>query len=327
MVLHDNFFLSVKQTINQSSTIKPITVSYSSLFQSTWTLLISLIGFIMNFIGFVKLFRIILKYKQRKKSLRNREKFPSVHILSHRKYDFLLAIIANNLLLSLLSLISCFDEQYFHQTLIARAHLCSTNMFLWKFSLHFLPLLTIFILCRYHYKLTKNFPQRHFNTTTSNQLLCTDLCIVICFVLALAWSVDGLWLWGESKLDDFIQPEHLRNETNDESNAAGLSYSQFELSDGKIGVNYLEKFQNQQLYSICYIQLNNNFNFTTRILNLVKADYVFMFVLHFIGEPDPLIMKIHLTIRMKFILIDNNFSRYDEFAQVELLPKSCFSFL
>ena len=285
MVLHDSFFLSLHRPVN-GTTSSPITVSHSPLFHSTWTLLISLIGCLANLLCLIKLAVIIGQYKKRKKSESTSSSTSSpVHLLSHRKYHFLLVLISNNFCLACLSLLSCLDEKFFFQSLVARCHLCSAHIFLWKLTLHFLPLLTIFVLCRYHYKFYKRFPLKHFNTTASNQLFCTDLCVVIPFVLALAWSVDGLWLWGETNIQDFIVPALASNDT-DETLPSSAASQQIERSAIPFEQFYPSHSfhlpEQQQL--ICYLQINDNLNFTARLLDLVQADYVFLFLLHLLGE-------------------------------------------
>ena len=283
MVLHDSFFLSLNRSVN-GTVSNLVTVSHSPLFYSTWTLTISLLGCTANLFCLIRLGLLIAQYKERKRSKSGSSSSSppssssSSHLLSHRKYHFLLILISNNFCLACLSLVSCLDEKYFFQSFIARYHLCSAHIFLWKLTLHFLPLLTIFVLCRYHYKFTKRFPLKHFNTTASNQLFCTDLCIVIPFVLALAWSVDGLWLWGETKIQDFVVPSTSINDSQ-----FGSTSSRAEIAFEDLYPSHSFHLPEQQQL-ICYLQINDNLNFTARLLNLVQADYVFLFLLHVVGK-------------------------------------------
>jgi hypothetical protein len=289
MVLHDSFFFSINRSANATHT-SLTTFSYSPLFHSTSTLLISLVGCSANFLCMIKLWLIISQYKQRKKDsnqdLPARDK--SIHVLSHKKYHFLLILTWNDFLLCSLSAISCLDEKYYFQSLIARYQLCSAHILLWKFTLHFMPLLIIFVVFRYHYKLNKKFPLKHFNTTTWNQLLCTDLCIVVPCVLALAWSVDGLWLWGVTNIKDFVAPsiiDYEHNQTDDILEGSSMQ-TDFQRSNINIDDYYHDSLNMPDQKLICYLQINNNLNFTARLLHLIQADYVLLFVLHLFGKKD-----------------------------------------
>lgn len=276
MVLHDSSFFSIDEQINQT-TYRPIVVSHSPLFYSTWTLILSLIGCLTNMICFGKLSLLIIDYRRRKKCSEVTNVVQN-HFLSHQKYNFLWILVGNNLALAFLSLISCVNERYFYQSFIARIRLCSVYIFLWKFTLHFLPILTIFVLLRYHYYVHRYFPSKTTLTSTAHQLLCTDLCILIAFVLALAWSVDGLWLWGDIKMKDFRPVAPVTSESR------GIDGSKDENVASKLAKIYQPNFRRTDQEFICYLRLNKNFNFTARLLQLVQMDYVLLFSLHLIGR-------------------------------------------
>lgn len=285
MLLHDSFFFSTNQSINKTHYTSVIMV-HSPLFHSTLTLIVSIFGVCSNFICICYLYFIISQYKQRKLQKHQKEQQKSSHILSHEKYRYLLILTSNDFLLCLSSVISCLDEKYYSQSLIAHYNLCSFHISIWKFTLHFIPLLTIFILLRYHYISNKKFPAKYFNTTTLNQLFCTDLCTLIPFVIALAWSVDGLWLWGETNITNFVTstiPDHEGNHTNDVTSDS----SKFKTHNQSN--NKFEKYSTRNFFLpgqklICYFQTNDNLDFTARLLNLIRADFLLLFTLHFIGK-------------------------------------------
>jgi hypothetical protein len=231
---------------------------------------------------------IISQYKQRKLKKYKSEQQKSIHVLSHKKYRFFVILTSNDFLLCLSSIISCLDEKYYSQSLIADYHLCSFHILIWKFTLHFTPLLTIFILLRYHYISNKKFPSKFHNTTTLNQLFCTDLCTLIPFVIALAWSVDGLWLWGETNIKKFV-PISIINPEQNQTNVKLEKYSNNHFSIPK-----------QKL--ICNFQTNDNLAFTARLLYLIQADFLLLFSLHFIGKIE--------IIRNFFYIIHDTKTRY-----------------
>lgn len=273
MLLHDYFFYLSNQSINETHSTSS-TMTHSPLFHSSLTLFLSLFGLCSNFICWIFLCWIISQYHQRKKS----STYPipptqSIHILSHKKYRFLAILTVNDLLLCFSSLISCLDERYFPESFIAHYHLCSLHILLWKFTLHFTPLLTIFILCRYIYISTKKFPSKLINTTTLTQLLCTDLCVLIPFVVALAWSVDGLWLWGEINIRNIL-PSVISDNPYEEFRSTTVMNS----NEG------LRIPPEKRL--ICYLQTNDNIQFTTRLIHLIQADFVLLCFLHLFGKLD-----------------------------------------
>jgi len=239
----------------------------------------------------MKIWFIIYQYRKRKLNQIDQSE-RSIHILSHNKYNFLLILTSNDVLLCLSSIISCLDEKYFFQSFLARHHLCAAQILIWKFTLHFLPLLIISILCRYHYILKKDFQIKSSNLSTLYQLLCTDLSILIPFVLALAWSVDGLWLWGVANIKDYIMissssiidDNQYQNETSSSSmningNLSDLNSSLIQSEEENDDHFYLPE---QKL--ICHFQTNHNFHFTVRLVHLIQADFLLLFSLHLIGK-------------------------------------------
>jgi len=191
------------------------------------------------------------------------------------------------------------DEKYFFQSFLARHHLCASHILIWKFTLHFIPLLTIVILCRYHYILNKTFQVRSSNLSTLNQLLCTDLCIVIAFVLALAWSVDGLWLWGVANIEDFIKRPSSLNDENSYPNETidtiitssinnNINTTLFDLnftSIESVEQNHDSLYLPQQKI-ICYLQTTYNYKFSVRLVRLIQADFLLLFSLHLTGNKE-----------------------------------------
>jgi hypothetical protein len=300
MLLHDSYLDSSNRSIN-TTRHGIITVAYSPLFHSTFTLIISIFGLLFNLTCWIKIWFVIYQYRQRK--LQSTQPPPpqeSIHILSHNKYRFLLILTSNDFLLCLSSIISCLDEKYFFQSLLARHHLCASHILIWKFTLHFIPLLTIVILCRYHYILNKTFQVRSSHLSTLNQLLSTDLCIVIAFVLALAWSVDGLWLWGVANIEDFImRPSSLNdensypNETIDtiitssiNNNNNNMNTTLFDLnftSIKSLEQNHDSLYLPQQKF-ICYLQTDHKLSI--RLVRLIHADFLLLFSLHLIGNKE-----------------------------------------
>ncbi|CAF1248171.1 unnamed protein product [Rotaria sp. Silwood1] len=308
MLLHDSFFFSSQRYINETHS-SPITILHSPLFHSTLTLIISIFGTCSNLICMLYLSYIISRYKQRKLLKRNKseQQKKSFHILSNKKYRFLLILTSNDFLLCLSSIISCLDEKYYFQSLVSYFHLCSFHILIWKFTLHFIPLLTISILFRYHYILNKNFPSKIFNTTTFNQLFFTDLCILIPFVIAIAWSVDGLWLWGETNISNYILPTIYDNTSNQTKEIFLTSSMNKTLYQSYVKLkeynnNYNDYLPQQTI--ICYLQTTNNFKFTARLLYLIQADFLLLFSLHCIG----LILEILLHIRLSCCLIASKMS-------------------
>ena len=255
MILHDSFFFSINETINETVLYSTM-ISHSPVFHSRTTLIISLFGCLSNTICFLK-----LTLMHRPPS-RNR-------LLNDTKHKFLVVLIGNTLSLSILSLISVIDQRFFHQNLIARYHLCSLSIFLWKFTLHLLPLLTIFILLYYHYQCYERFRCHHYNTTIGNQLLSPPLSIILPYILAFTWSIDVLWLWGEKNMKEFIQKIFFDDQTTD-----------------SIVLRELQQKSLQQLKQpkICYLQTNDDMKFTSRLLFFVQLDYGLLFTLHLIGN-------------------------------------------
>lgn len=274
MLLHDSFFHTTNKRINGTQD-QVITMAYSPLFHSTFTFVLSIFGLFFNVICCAKIWLIIHQYEKQKSNRRELSDL-SKHILSHDKYRFLLILTSNDVLLCLSSIISCLDEKYFFQSFLARHHLCAGQVLIWKFTLHFIPLLILSILCRYHYILKKNFQFKLSNLSTLTQLLCTDLSILIPFVLALAWSVDGLWLWGEANITDFvirspstlIEEKFFSNETTIRT-----------IEEDKRDKPYLAE---QEI--ICYFQTNHNLNFTARLVHLIQADFLLLFSLHLLSK-------------------------------------------
>lgn len=287
MLLHDSYFHTTNKSLN-TTYYGTVTVAYSPLFHSTFTLIISLIGLLFNLICCMKIWLIIYQYRRGKKT--NLEiSDQSKHILSHKKYRFLLILTSNDILLCLSSIISCLDEKYFFQSFLARHHLCAAQILIWKFTLHFTPLLIIGILCRYHYILKKDFQIKSSNLSTLNQLLCTDLSIIIPFVLAVAWSVDGLWLWGVANIKDYIMlsstPSSPIKETQYENDNSSISIEMYTNNS----LIKPEEINNDNPYLpeqeiICYLQTNHNFHFTVRLLHLIQADFLLLFSLHLMGN-------------------------------------------
>ncbi|CAF0877362.1 unnamed protein product [Adineta ricciae] len=291
MLLHDNYFFLSKQSINETH-YRERTIAHSPLFHSTTTLVLSIFGICSNFLSMVYLCLIIFK-NQRRTYLGNRhEQSKSSHVLSHEKYKFLIFLTSNDFLLCLLALLSCIDGKYYSQSLVANYHSCSFHSLLWKFTLHFSPLLTIFILFRYHYILAKKFPTKYFNTTTFNQLFCSDLCTLIPFLIAIAWSVDGLWLWGETYAPSYIKSVPFIKEQNQTS-------PMHEDADTQRENFYLNEIYASKQKLICNLQTNNDLSLTTRLLHLIQADFILLCVLHFLG----LLLEIFLHIRLTCCLI------------------------
>ena len=261
MLLHDSFFTPIDRLIN-GTIIQSTIVSHSPVFYSTWTLTISIIGCLSNLFCLIKLISIRI----RRRNFSSIE-IPTNHLIHYRNDSFLLILVVNTFGLAILSLISSVDERFFHQSLLARFHLCSVNTSLWKFILHLLPLLTIFILLHYHYQSHKQFSSENRFRTTFDQLLSTQLCIIIPCILALAWSIDGLWLWGQMNIDDIARAKQkntsmtMPSEQVDEKN-----------------------FEQLKQLSICYLQINNDLRLTKLLLNLIHMDYILLFCLQLIGK-------------------------------------------
>lgn len=263
MLLHDSFFIPIDQSIN-GTIIQSTIVSHSPVFYSIWTLTISIIGCLSNLFCLIKLISIRL-YHRNSSSI----EIPSNHWTHERNNSFLLILVVNTFGLAILSLISSFDERFFHQSLLARFHLCSVSTSLWKFILHLLPLLTIFILLHYHYQSYKQFSSDNRFRTTFDQFLSTELCIIIPCILALAWSIDGLWLWGQMNIDDIVRA----NQKNTSTTTTMAS----EQVDEKT-------FEKLKQLSICYLQINDDLRLTNLLLNLIHMDYILLLCLQFIGK-------------------------------------------
>jgi hypothetical protein len=288
MLLHDSFLFILNRSVNETH-YRSVTIAHSPLFHSTLTLIISIFGTCSNLICIVYLCSIISQYTQRKLKGNRLELQKTIHILSHDKYRFLLILTSNDFLLCLSSILSCLDEKYYFQSLVASYHLCSFHISIWKFTLHFTPLLIIFILFRYHHILNEKFPSKYFNTTTFNQLFCSNLCILIPFVIALAWSVDGLWLWGETNMKYFNNSTIINKEQYEKNEILSNSSIKRDLGGSEArSENYnnsgLDEFKQTM---ICHLQTYNDwedFNLTTRLVHLIQADYLLLFLLHFIGK-------------------------------------------
>ena len=284
MLLHDSsFYPSNMSTSNASHSF--ITLAYSPLFHSPLTLIISLCGICFNFICAAKIWLIIDRYQERKaksspQQLEQHDE--SRHILAHNRYRYLLVLSGNDFLLCLSSVISCLDETFFFQSFLARHQLCAAQILVWKFTLHFLPLLTVFILCRYHFILNRNFQMRHSNLSTLNQLLCTDLSILVPFVLALAWSVDGLWLWGVVNIKDVSSATSQSIDESGDQNLTRTLLSNHTLA--QFTERHHEDFFHPEQKIICFFQANHDRDFSLRLVYLIQADFLLLFSLHLLGN-------------------------------------------
>jgi len=311
MLLHDSYFYSSNLSINETH-YTSITMAHSPLFHSTLTLILSAFGVCSNLICLIYLCIIISEYTQRKlKKSRQIEQQKSIHILSHKKYRFLVILTTNDFLLCLASIISCLDEKYYSQSLVAYYHLCSFHILIWKFTLHLTPLLTIFILCRYYYISNKSFPLKFVNTTALTQLLCTDLCSLIPFVIALAWSVDGLWLWGDTDIKTYATQTISGNQTNEIQSTSTINENLDQLNKSYDNNN---NFDLPKPKLICYLQTNDDLDFTARLLYLIQTDFVLLFSLHFIGKVFTFIERIYIkrenSIFFLFRILFGNFFTY-----------------
>lgn len=296
MLLHDSYFHSVNRSPN-ASVDGTIIVAYSPLFHSTFTLVVSVFGLVFNLICSAKICSALYQYRQRKTTNdaeHGSTAAPAIHILAHHKYRFLLVLTSNDSLLCLSSIISCLDERYFYQAFLARHQLCAAHILVWKFTLHFIPLLTIAVLCRYHYVLNKTFQVKSPNLSTLKQLLCTDLNILIAFVLAVAWSVDGMWLWGVANIKDYNKLPDGLNDEYAHLNSTMVATSTSATGDflnGTVGEPHIVETNDEvedgflvQQKTICYFQTNHNFQFSLRLIHLIEADFLLLFALHAIGR-------------------------------------------
>ncbi|CAF1568699.1 unnamed protein product, partial [Didymodactylos carnosus] len=166
MLLHDTYFILSNDT-------SPSTIIHSPVFGSKTTFILSLIGTFCNLLCTGKLFYLI-EYTT---STKLKPKLFS----GDTKYYFFIILTISDFLLCLSAIISCLDENYF-PFFLAKYNLCSLNILLWKFTLHFTPLLTITILCRYHYLFEC---YKHYSRTL-NQVFCTNLSILLPVILSLA---------------------------------------------------------------------------------------------------------------------------------------------
>ena len=293
MLLHDSSFHSSNRTINNISG-RTITVAFSPLFHSTLTLWISILGVCFNLICTAKIGSILYQCRKHKLN-KHLDSSTSNHVLSHNRYRYLLISTSNDFLLCLSAVISCLDEKYFFQAFLARHDLCAAHILVWKFALHFIPLLLIFILFRYHFILYREFRMKYSHSSTLSQLLCGDLSILIPFVLALAWSVDGLWLWGVANMKDFVAPaspvEETRHPNASMQMLGNVSWTNITTSLAHVNQSLAKsKDSNDEgLYlpaqkTICYLQTNHNFQFTVRLVHLIQADFLLLFSLHLIGK-------------------------------------------
>jgi hypothetical protein len=289
MLLHDSYFQPTNKSLNTTH-YGIITVAYSPLFHSTFTLIISIFGLLFNLICCIKIWFIIYEYRKRKlNQSHDQSANDSIHILSHNKYRFLVILTSNDILLCLSSIISCLDEKYFFQSFLARYHLCAAQILIWKFTLHFIPILIIAILCRYHYILKRKFQVKSAYPSALKQLLYTDLCILISFVLALAWSVDGFWLWGVANIKDYIMLSSSPSSADENNKYQNESISISMNINASHSVMKSEEQNDDNLYLpeqkiICYLQTNHNFHFTVRLVYLIQADFLLLFSLHLIGK-------------------------------------------
>lgn len=266
MLLHDSFFIPIDRSIN-GTIIQSTIISHSPVFYSTWTLMISIIGCLSNLFCLIKLISISIRRRRRRHRNSSSIEIQSNHLVQYRHNSFLLILVINTFGLAILSLISSFDERFFHQSLLARFHLCSVSASLWKFILHLLPLLTIFILLHYHYQSHKQFSSENHFRTTFDQLLSTQLCIIIPCILALAWSIDGLWIWGKMDIDDIVR-------ANQRNTSMTMPSEQVD-----------EKtFEQSKQWSICYLQINDDLRLTNLLLALIRMDYILLFCLQLIGN-------------------------------------------
>lgn len=274
MLLHDSSFHTSNSTSDGL-----ITIAYSPLFHSSLTLWISAVGCILNLLCTIKIWCIMCHHKKRKsREAGYQQAKQSRHALAHNRYLFLVILTSNDFLLCSASIISCLDERYFLQSLLARHHLCAAHILIWKFTLHFIPLLIIFILCRYHFIINRNFQIHNSNSSTLNQLLCSDLSILIPFVLALSWSVDGLWLWGVANIKDFLLSEPENTTDISKRSVNNSSYVDTPISRPR-ETTAKKLFLSEQTF-ICYLQTNHNFQFTIRLVSLIKADFILLLLLH-----------------------------------------------
>ena len=301
MLLHDSYFASENKKINETH-YHTIIIAYSPLFHSTFTLIISVFGLLFNLICCIKLWFIINQCRKRKLENIQPQQWQnfqdSMHILSHNKYRFLFVLTSNDLLLCLSSIISCVDEKFFFQSLLARLHLCAVHTLIWKFTLHLVPLLTVFMLCRYHYRLNEKFQVTSSNVSTLKQLLCTDLSILIPFVLAVSWSIDGLWLWGVTDIENFTisGPSFIDEGTSQNGTMIIVKSTAMDTNNMNTTVSSLdllsiqsEKKTDDNLHlteqkRVCHLQTNHNFQFTARLVHLIQIDFLLLFSLHSLGK-------------------------------------------
>lgn len=290
MLLHDSSFHASNQTINNISG-RTITVAFSPLFDSTLTLWISILGVCFNLICTLKIGSILYQCRKHKLN-KNLYSSTSNHVLSHNRYRYLLISTSNDFLLCLSAVISCLDEKYFFQAFLARHDLCAAHILVWKFALHFIPLLLIFILFRYHFILYREFQMKYSHSSTWSQLLCGDLSILIPLVLALAWSVDGLWLWGVANMKDFAAPASSAEETlHPNASMDNVSWTNITTSLAHLNQTLTKSKESNDdgLYlpaqkTFCYLQTNHNFQFAIRLVRLIQADFLLLFSLHLIGK-------------------------------------------
>ncbi|CAF0757819.1 unnamed protein product [Didymodactylos carnosus] len=247
MLLHDTYVISSNDTKN--------TFVHSPLFHSNLTFVLSLIGSLCNLLCFIRLIYLIDYTNSNRKS--------NKLLFSDSQYYFFIPLTLNEFLLCLSAVSSCLDEKYY--SFLSKYHLCSSHAFLWKFTLHFTPLLTISILCRYHY-LIKSC--KHYSRTL-NQLLCSNLSILLSIILSFAWSVDGLWIWGVTNVKDFNLA--LNNITS-----------------------HSNETENLDARTVCYLQTNFNLTFTARLVHLIHADFLLLVLLHLLG----LVLEIWLQCRV-----------------------------
>ncbi|CAF0894040.1 unnamed protein product [Adineta ricciae] len=290
MLLHDSYFHASNRSISKNY-YGTVVVSYSPLFHSTFTLIISILGLFFNLICSIKTCLVLYQYRQWKLNKSSGDSQRSKHVLAHTKYRFLFVLTSSDVLLSLSSIISCLDEKYFYQAFLSRHHLCAAHILIWKFTLHFTPLLTIAILCRYHYVLNKTFQVQTPNVSTLKQLLCSDLNVLIAFVLAVAWSVDGLWLWGVANINNYIKSSAMSTTEYMQLNETLLNGTMNRGTEGKI--DEIDLFLPEQT-TICYFLTNHNFEFSVRLIHLIQADFLLLFFLHSFG----LLLEIILHIRL-----------------------------
>jgi hypothetical protein len=114
---------------------------------------------------------------------------------------------------------------------------------------------------------------------------------LIPFVIALAWSVDGLWLWGDTDIKTYATQTISGNQTNEIQSTSTINENLDQLNKSYDNNNNFD-LPKQKL--ICYLQTNDNLDFTARLLYLIQTDFVLLFSLHFIGKVFTFIERIYI---------------------------------